>query len=140
MSFRYYRLFFLFIIPLFLFFRSACPSPRRTFPPLETRSSTSSGSGNRCAFKYSNSKLYSKTCGKFVRFQYARLALIFCMTMMYCLSCPLITPFGLLFFVTKHYVDRHNLLYAYKPSKSVSRKNNQSIKFKFNISNLKFPG
>ncbi len=53
--------------------------------------------------------------------QYARLALIFCMTMMYCLSCPLITPFGLLFFVTKHYVDRHNLLYAYKPSKSVSR-------------------
>ncbi len=48
---------------------------------------------------------------------YARMALIFCMTMMYCLTCPLITPFGLLFFITKHYVDRHNLLYAYKPSK-----------------------
>ena len=33
--------------------------------------------------------------------QYARLMLIFCMTMMYSLSCPLITPFGLLFFIFK---------------------------------------
>ena len=43
--------------------------------------------------------------------------MMFCMTIMYSVSCPLITPFGTLYFVTKHYVDRHNLMYAYKPSK-----------------------
>ncbi len=43
--------------------------------------------------------------------------MLYSMTMMYCVSCPLITPFGLLYFVTKHYVDRHNLIYAYRPSK-----------------------
>lgn len=49
--------------------------------------------------------------------QYARMMLMFCMTMMYSLSCPLIVPFGWLYFVMKYFVDRHNLLYAYKPSK-----------------------
>jgi hypothetical protein len=49
--------------------------------------------------------------------QYARLMMVFSMTMMFCISCPLIPTFGLFFFVTKHYVDRHNLLYAYTPSK-----------------------
>ena len=49
--------------------------------------------------------------------QYARIMMMFCMTIMYSVSCPLITPFGTLYFVTKHYVDRHNLMYAYKPSK-----------------------
>ncbi len=70
--------------------------------------------------------------------QYARMALIFCMTMMYCLSCPLITPFGLLFFVTKHYVDRHNLLYAYKPSKCVSLPTFLSFFFQRNFEQLSF--
>ena len=50
--------------------------------------------------------------------QYARIMLIFCMMMVFSLSCPLITPFGLAFFTAKHYVDRHNVIYAYRPSKT----------------------
>ncbi len=42
--------------------------------------------------------------------QYARMMLLFCMTIMFSVSCPLITPFGTLYFITKHYVDRHNLV------------------------------
>ena len=36
--------------------------------------------------------------------------LLFCMTIMFSVSCPLITPFGTLYFITKHYVDRNNLV------------------------------
>ena len=39
--------------------------------------------------------------------------LLFCMTMMFCVSCPLITPFGLIYFIVKHYVDRHNIFFVY---------------------------
>jgi len=60
---------------------------------------------------------------------YARMMLIFAMTMIFSLSCPLITPFGWLFFVTKHYVDRHNLLYAYKPSKISKKVHATAISF-----------
>jgi len=49
--------------------------------------------------------------------QYARLLLIFAMVMMYSLSCPLITVFGLLYFVLKYSVDKHNLAFVYAPSK-----------------------
>ena len=49
--------------------------------------------------------------------QYARMLMLFCMTMTYSIACPMITPFGTLYFVVKHYVDRHNLIYAYKPTK-----------------------
>lgn len=49
--------------------------------------------------------------------QYARMMMIFCMIMTYSIACPLITPFGTLYFVIKHYVDRHNLIYAYKFTK-----------------------
>ena len=61
--------------------------------------------------------------------QYARLMLIFTMTMMYCISCPLITPFGLMFFLIKYYVDRHNLLFAYAPSKINQRVHSTAINF-----------
>ena len=61
--------------------------------------------------------------------QYARLMLIFTMTMMYCISCPLITPFGLMFFLVKYYVDRHNLLFAYAPSKINQRVHSTAINF-----------
>ena len=61
--------------------------------------------------------------------QYARLMLIFTMTMMYCISCPLITPFGFLFFLVKYYVDRHNLLFAYAPSKINQRVHSTAINF-----------
>merc|ERR1719450_1628981 len=48
---------------------------------------------------------------------YARDMMLFCMTMMFSISCPLITPMGTLYFVSRHFVDRHNLMYVYKRSK-----------------------
>lgn len=47
---------------------------------------------------------------------YAWLLLVFTMTTFYSLACPLITPFGLLYLLIKHLVDRHNLCFAYGPS------------------------
>ncbi|XP_020293493.1 CSC1-like protein 2 [Pseudomyrmex gracilis] len=47
---------------------------------------------------------------------YAWLLLVFTMTTVYSLACPLITPFSLLYLVVKHLVDRHNLCFAYGPS------------------------
>ncbi|XP_043276289.1 calcium permeable stress-gated cation channel 1 [Venturia canescens] len=47
---------------------------------------------------------------------YAWLLLVFTMTTVYSLACPLITPFGLLYLSVKHLVDRHNLCFAYGPS------------------------
>lgn len=61
--------------------------------------------------------------------QYARMIMLFCMTMMYCVSCPMITPFGTLYFVIKHYVDRHNLLYAYRSSKINKAVHSTAISF-----------
>ncbi|XP_075213125.1 transmembrane protein 63 isoform X2 [Lycorma delicatula] len=49
--------------------------------------------------------------------QYGWMLLIFAMTVVFSLSCPLITPFGLLYMVMKHYVDRYNIYFAYGPSK-----------------------
>ncbi|KAK3912707.1 CSC1-like protein 1 [Frankliniella fusca] len=48
--------------------------------------------------------------------QYAWMLLIFAMTMVYCLSCPLITPFALIYMILKHLVDKHNLYFVYGPS------------------------
>ncbi|PNF17520.1 hypothetical protein B7P43_G16939 [Cryptotermes secundus] len=53
--------------------------------------------------------------------QYAWMLLIFAMTTMYSLSCPLITPFGLLYMLLKHLVDRYNIYFVYGPSKISSR-------------------
>ncbi|XP_046412953.1 calcium permeable stress-gated cation channel 1 isoform X1 [Neodiprion virginianus] len=47
---------------------------------------------------------------------YAWLLLVFTMTTVYSVACPLITPFGLLYLCVKHLVDRHNLSFAYGPS------------------------
>lgn len=47
---------------------------------------------------------------------YAWLLLVFTMTTVYSMACPLITPFALLYFLIKHLVDRHNLCFAYGPS------------------------
>ncbi|CAB0033574.1 unnamed protein product [Trichogramma brassicae] len=47
---------------------------------------------------------------------YAWLLLVFTMTTVYSLACPLITPFGLLYMLIKHVVDRHNLCFAYGPA------------------------
>ncbi|KAL4238495.1 Transmembrane protein 63C [Mactra antiquata] len=48
--------------------------------------------------------------------QYAWFLCVFSIIMSYSLSCPLIAPFGLVYMVFKHIVDRYNLYFAYKPS------------------------
>ena len=61
--------------------------------------------------------------------QYAGVMILFCMNMLYSKTCPLITPFGFLYFVIKHYVDRRNLMYAYKPSKINKKVHATAINF-----------
>lgn len=46
---------------------------------------------------------------------YAWSLAIFCITLVYSLACPLITPFGLLYLMLKHVGDKHNLYFAYGP-------------------------
>ncbi|XP_072939147.1 CSC1-like protein 2 [Epargyreus clarus] len=47
---------------------------------------------------------------------YAWSLAIFSITMVYSLACPLIAPFGLIYFMFKHIGDKHNLYFAYGPS------------------------
>ncbi|CAG7832083.1 unnamed protein product [Allacma fusca] len=49
--------------------------------------------------------------------QYAWTMLNFTMFIVFSLICPIITPFGLLYTVMKHYVDRYNVYFAYAPCK-----------------------
>lgn len=46
---------------------------------------------------------------------YAWTLLIFTVSTVYSLVCPLIAPFGLLYLCLKHLVDKHNIYYVYKP-------------------------
>jgi len=48
---------------------------------------------------------------------YAWMLLVFALTVSYAVICPLITPFGLFYFIIKHGVDRYNIYFAYKRSK-----------------------
>eukprot|EP00092_Neocalanus_flemingeri_P037163 GFUD01040453.1.p1 GENE.GFUD01040453.1~~GFUD01040453.1.p1 ORF type:complete len:810 (+),score=66.89 GFUD01040453.1:227-2656(+) len=48
---------------------------------------------------------------------YGWMLLIFALTVSYSVICPLITPFGLLYMIMKHGVDRYNIYFAYKRSK-----------------------
>lgn len=41
--------------------------------------------------------------------------LIFTLSTTYSLTCPLITPFALLYLCLKHLVDKHNIYYVYRP-------------------------
>uniref|UniRef100_A0A8C6T0C1 Transmembrane protein 63C n=1 Tax=Neogobius melanostomus TaxID=47308 RepID=A0A8C6T0C1_9GOBI len=49
--------------------------------------------------------------------EYAWTMCIFAVCMTYSITCPLITPFGLLYVILKHMVDRYNIYYAYVPTK-----------------------
>jgi len=49
--------------------------------------------------------------------QYAWTLLNFSLITMYSVSCPLITPFGLVYVMLKHFVDRYNIFFAYAPSR-----------------------
>ena len=60
--------------------------------------------------------------------QYARMMLIFAMVIMFSMSCPLITPFGLVYFLLKHFVDKHNLAFVYARSKVNNKMHATAIK------------
>uniref|UniRef100_A0A3Q3QBH3 Transmembrane protein 63C n=1 Tax=Monopterus albus TaxID=43700 RepID=A0A3Q3QBH3_MONAL len=49
--------------------------------------------------------------------EYAWTMCIFAVSMTYSITCPIITPFGLLYIILKHLVDRYNIYYAYVPTK-----------------------
>ncbi|KAF0306501.1 CSC1-like protein 2 [Amphibalanus amphitrite] len=61
--------------------------------------------------------------------QYAWMLLIFAMTTVYSLLCPLITPFGLIYMVLKHLVDKHNIYFAYGASRIKKRIHVTAINF-----------
>ncbi|XP_031822888.1 CSC1-like protein 1 [Sarcophilus harrisii] len=48
---------------------------------------------------------------------YAWMLCVFTVIMAYSITCPLIVPFGLIYILLKHMVDRHNLYFAYLPTK-----------------------
>ncbi|XP_033967946.1 calcium permeable stress-gated cation channel 1 isoform X2 [Pseudochaenichthys georgianus] len=53
--------------------------------------------------------------------EYAWTMCIFAVSMTYSITCPIITPFGLLYLILKHMVDRYNIYYAYVPTKLSQR-------------------
>ncbi|TDG98784.1 hypothetical protein EPR50_G00204100 [Perca flavescens] len=53
--------------------------------------------------------------------EYAWTMCIFAVSMTYSITCPIITPFGLLYVILKHMVDRYNIYYAYVPTKLSQR-------------------
>ncbi|XP_058881329.1 CSC1-like protein 1 isoform X2 [Acipenser ruthenus] len=48
---------------------------------------------------------------------YAWMLCVFTVIMAYSITCPVIVPFGLLYMLLKHVVDKHNLYFAYLPAK-----------------------
>ncbi|KAM9819190.1 transmembrane protein 63Bb isoform 2-T2 [Syngnathus typhle] len=48
---------------------------------------------------------------------YAWIMNVFTVVMAYSITCPIIVPFGLMYMLLKHLVDRYNMYYAYLPSK-----------------------
>ncbi|XP_071780296.2 osmosensitive cation channel TMEM63C [Centroberyx gerrardi] len=53
--------------------------------------------------------------------EYAWTMCIFAVSMAYSITCPIIMPFGLLYVILKHMVDRYNIYYAYVPTKLSQR-------------------
>ncbi|EDW85584.1 uncharacterized protein Dwil_GK23079 [Drosophila willistoni] len=53
---------------------------------------------------------------------YAWTTLVFTIAIVYSIFCPLIMPFAMVYICLKHFVDRHNLYFAYGPSNMISRK------------------
>ncbi|XP_077477601.1 osmosensitive cation channel TMEM63C [Stigmatopora argus] len=49
--------------------------------------------------------------------EYAWTMCIFSVSVTYSITCPMITPFGLVYVILKHMVDRYNIYYAYVPTK-----------------------
>lgn len=52
---------------------------------------------------------------------YAWTVMLFTMSTVYSVVCPLIMPFALIYIMLKHFGDRHNLYFAYGPSNMISQ-------------------
>lgn len=52
---------------------------------------------------------------------YAWTVMVFTMTSVYSIICPLIMPFAMVYICLKHLGDRHNLYFAYGPSNMISQ-------------------
>lgn len=52
---------------------------------------------------------------------YAWTVMVFTMSTVYSVACPLIMPFAMVYICFKHFVDRHNLYFAYGPSNMISQ-------------------
>uniref|UniRef100_A0A0P6JU76 Transmembrane protein 63A n=1 Tax=Heterocephalus glaber TaxID=10181 RepID=A0A0P6JU76_HETGA len=52
---------------------------------------------------------------------YAWMLCVFTVIMAYSITCPIIVPFGLIYILLKHMVDRHNLCFVYLPAKLEKR-------------------
>ncbi|XP_051776066.1 calcium permeable stress-gated cation channel 1 isoform X1 [Erpetoichthys calabaricus] len=59
--------------------------------------------------------------------EYAWTMCIFAVSMTYSITCPIIVPFGLLYMILKHLVDRYNIYYAYVPTKLSQRIHSAAI-------------
>ncbi|XP_016308205.1 calcium permeable stress-gated cation channel 1-like, partial [Sinocyclocheilus anshuiensis] len=59
--------------------------------------------------------------------EYAWTMCIFSVSMTYSITCPIIVPFGLLYLVLKHMVDRYNIYYAYLPTRLSQRIHSAAI-------------
>ena len=62
-------------------------------------------------------------------FQYARIITIFAVTVCYSAICPLITPFGLIFMILKHFADRYNIYFGYLTTKCDKNTHRSAITF-----------
>lgn len=52
---------------------------------------------------------------------YAWTVMLFTMSTVYSIVCPLIMPFAMIYILLKHFGDRHNLYFAYGPSNMISQ-------------------
>jgi hypothetical protein len=62
-------------------------------------------------------------------FQYARIIVLFAITLCYSFICPLITPLGLLYIIGKHIVDRYNIYFGYIRTRVDKRIHKTAITF-----------
>lgn len=58
---------------------------------------------------------------------YAWMVMVFTMSTVYSLACPLIMPFAMVYICLKHFVDKHNLYFAFAPSNMISQGNGGKI-------------
>ncbi|XP_058169902.1 heat shock protein 70 B2-like [Anopheles ziemanni] len=52
---------------------------------------------------------------------YAWMLMVFTTSTVYSLACPLIMPFAMVYITLKHFVDKHNLFFAFAPSNMISQ-------------------